>query len=133
MSAPPVRMPDAVEVTCDYLRERLTARGIVVPVGSRVPSPRPVRFVRIERIGGVQHSVVTDRPRLDVECWGADESDAQDLMAVCRALLGAARGTHGGTTLYRPATGGPQWLPDKESGQARFAFTFDVTMRGTAL
>lgn len=133
MNTPPVEMPDAVAVVISLLRARLVARGIDVPVGTRVPSPRPPRLVRMERIGGTQPSPVTDRPRLDVECWGADEGDAHDLMQVCRALLGAARGRHGETTLYRPATGGPQWLPDKETGAARYAFTFDVTMRGRAL
>lgn len=133
MSAPPVAMPDAVAVVGDYLRARLVARGITAPVGSRVPSPRPARFVRIERIGGPQSSPVTDRPRLDIHCWGADEGDAHDLMQVCRAELGAARGKFGDTTLARPETGGPMFLPDAESGQARFAFTLDITMRGRAL
>ncbi|MEV8349059.1 hypothetical protein ACFVTT_15620 [Streptomyces niveus] len=133
MSAPPVAMPDAVAVVGVRLRARLTARGITAPVGSMVPTPRPPRFVRLERIGGSTHSVVTDRPRLDVHCWGADEADAHDLMQVCRAELGAARGRFGDTTFARPETSGPQWLPDKVSGQARYAFTYDVTLRGEAL
>ncbi|MGO4630498.1 hypothetical protein AB4225_06075 [Streptomyces sp. 2RAF24] len=133
MNVPPVLMPDAVAVTAGYLRDSLAARGTPVHVGSRVPSPRPARFVRVERIGGPANTVVTDRPRLDVHCWGIDEGDAHDLMQVCRALLGAARGSYGGTVLAAPATGGPQFLPDAESGAARWAFTFDVTMRGTAL
>ncbi|MFI5808977.1 hypothetical protein [Streptomyces sp. NPDC051561] len=133
MSAPPVVMPDAVAVIAGYLRDRLAARGITVPVGSRVPSPRPTRFVRIERVGGPPDTVVHDRPRLDVHCWGPDEGGAHDLMQVCRALLGAARGTSGSTTLARPTVGGPQWLPDQVSGQARYAFTLDISLRGTAL
>lgn len=76
---------------------------------------------------------MTDRPRLDVHCWGASEEDAHDLMQLCRALLGAARGSHSGTVLARPATGGPQFLPDAETGAARWAFTLDITMRGNAL
>jgi hypothetical protein len=126
-------MPDAVAVTIGYLRAALAARGDTVPIGSRVPSPRPARFVRVERIGGPADSVVTDRPRLDVHCWGADESAAHDLMQVCRALLGAARGAYGGTVLSRPVTGGPQLLTDKETGAVKYAFTLDITMRGTAL
>ncbi|MFD3980759.1 hypothetical protein ACFWR6_19430 [Streptomyces griseus] len=133
MSAPPVLMPDAVAVMAGYLRAALAARGVTDPVGSRVPSPRPDRFVRMKRIGGPANSPVTDRPRLDVECWGADEADAHDLAQLCRALLGAARGRHGTTTLARPVAGGPQWLPDTTSGQPRFVFTLDVTMRGEAL
>lgn len=133
MSAPPVVMPDAVAVVCGWLREQLAARGITVLVGSRVPSPRPDQFVRIERVGGPAATVVHDRPRLDVHCWGPDEAGAHDLMQVCRALLGAARGTYGTTVLARPAVGGPQWLPDATSGQARYAFTLDISLRGTAL
>jgi hypothetical protein len=126
-------MPDAVAVVAGYLRAALAARGNSAPVGSRVPSPRPARFVRIERIGGPANTPVTDRPRLDVHCWGSDEGDAHDLMQLCRALLGAARGAYGGTVLARPVTGGPQFLPDAETGAARYAFTLDITMRGHAL
>ncbi|MFJ8760845.1 hypothetical protein [Streptomyces cyaneofuscatus] len=133
MNTPPVLMPDAVAVITAYLRERLAAHGTPVPVASHVPNPRPARFVRVERIGGAATSPVTDRPRLDIEAWGADEGDAHDLVQLCRAVLGAARGRYQATTLARPATGGPQWLPDKESGQPRYVFTFDVTLRGTAL
>ncbi|MFD0078233.1 hypothetical protein ACFVIY_38030 [Streptomyces sp. NPDC127166] len=133
MTTPPMLMPDAVAVTAGYLRVALAARGVTVPVGSRVPSPRPPRFVRIERIGGPANTIVTDRPRLDVHCWGSSEEDAHDLMQLCRALLGAARGSYGGTVLARPVTGGPQFLPDAETGAARYAFTLDITMRGQAL
>jgi hypothetical protein len=126
-------MPDAVAVTIGYLRAALVARGDNVPIGTRVPSPRPARFVRVERIGGPADSIVTDRPRLDVHCWGADEGAAHDLMRVCRALLGAARGSYGGTTLARPVTGGPIFMPDAETGSARYAFTLDITMRGQPL
>ncbi|MEO3976303.1 hypothetical protein [Streptomyces sp. CAU 1734] len=133
MSAPPVAMPDAVAIGCGYLRAALLARGTTAPVGTRVPDPRPIRFVRIERLPGVQLTVVHDRPRLDVHCWGADEADAAALAAECRAILGAARGTFGATVLARPRTGGPGWLPDPVSGQARYAFTWDITLRGTPL
>lgn len=88
-------MPDAVAVVTAYLRDALTAHGQLVPVVSRVPSPRPPTFVRVRRLGGVQQTPVSDRPRLDVHCWAESESAAHDLAALCRALLGDIPGVRG--------------------------------------
>ena len=88
-------MPDAVAVIADYLRSELEG----VPVVSRVPNPRPGRFVQ-----------------------------------VCRALIAALRGVTGGVTVYGSAeVGGPQWLPDPDSSQPRYALAVQVHMRGRVL
>lgn len=130
---PVVQFPDAVQAVADYLRAGLAARGQDVHVGSKVPSTRPARFVRVERVGGQRDSVVTDRPRLDIHCWGEDEGAAWDLCTLCRALMGAMSGVHGAVTAYRPAeVGGPQLLEDA-SGQPRYAFAASVSLRGTAI
>ncbi|MEU7160330.1 hypothetical protein [Streptomyces chrestomyceticus] len=77
---------------------------------------------------------MSDRPRLDVHCWAETESAAYDLVALTRALLGAMPGVRGGVTVYRVTeVGGPQWLPDSESGQPRYALAVEVHMRGRAL
>ncbi|WP_432068231.1 hypothetical protein [Streptomyces sp. C10-9-1] len=117
-----------------YLRSALAAAGEPVPVVSRVPSPRPPRFVRVERLGGLQQTPVSDRPRLDFHAWGETEADAHDVCALVRALVHVIPGVHGGVTVYRVAeVGGPQWLPDSESGQPRYAFAAEIHMRGQAL
>ncbi|MFF9088652.1 hypothetical protein ACF1BE_19910 [Streptomyces sp. NPDC014991] len=129
----PVGFPDAVALVRAYLRDALVARGADVPVGTRVPSPRPARFVRLERVGGTRLDLVTDRPRLDVHCWGDSEESAADLAALVRALLFAMPGWRGAVAYDVVEVGGPNTLPDPESQQPRVAFAVEVSLRGTRL
>ena len=129
MSRPVVEYPDAVWVAVEYLRGVLDA-----PVYSRVPESRPPAFVRVRRVGGLVLDVVRDRPRLDVHFWGPTEEAAEALMRRGRAFLLAMAGTRGDTTAYRVReVGGPQWLPDPESGQPRYAAAFEMSLRGREL
>ena len=108
-----MQFPDAVLVVVDYLRS-------VVPPGtlvySRVPETRPAEFIRVERLGGLRNTLVTDRPRIDVECWSGTEEDAEALMSKTRAFVS-----------------GPQWLPDSVSGQPRYSFAVEFSVRGTEM
>ena len=53
-----------------------------VPVSTRVPNPRPRRFIRLSRAGGSRGYGV-DHPRLIIECWSTDEGIAErDVLAV---------------------------------------------------
>ncbi|KKZ74021.1 hypothetical protein VO63_09950 [Streptomyces showdoensis] len=124
-------MPDAVAVVTGYLRTALAAAGEPVSVVSRIPSPRPDRFVRVERVGGTRATPVSDRPRLDVHAWAETEAAAADLAELVRALVHAIPGVRGGVTVYTVReVGGPQWLPDDVSGSPRYAFAVEVHMRG---
>ncbi|MEV6836769.1 hypothetical protein AB0N17_20055 [Streptomyces sp. NPDC051133] len=129
----PVGFPDGVAVVRAYLRDTLVAGGYDVPVGTRVPSPRPARFVRLERIGGTRLDLVTDRPRIDVHCWGDSEEDAADLAARVRALLFAMPGWRGAVAYDVTEVGGPNTLPDPESEQPRVVFAVEVSLRGARL
>jgi len=133
MAAAPVEFPDGVAVVRAYLREQLVARGTDVPVGTRVPSPRPARFVRLERIGGTRVDRITDRPRIDVHCWGDSEESAHDLAQLTRALLLAMPGWRGVAAYDVAEVGGPNTLPDPASGQPRVAFAAEVSLRGRPL
>ncbi|WP_411094323.1 hypothetical protein [Streptomyces sp. 021-3] len=134
MNRPVVVMPDAVAVVTGYLRAALATAGEPVPVVSRVPNPRPPRFVRVERIGGTRQTVVSDRPRLDFHAWAGTEADAADLAELVRALVAAIPGVHDGVTVYwAREVGGPQWLPDDVSGTPRYAFAAEIHMRGRVL
>ncbi|MFJ1895908.1 hypothetical protein [Streptomyces sp. NPDC088115] len=134
MARPLVLMPDAVAVVVGYLRGALKAHGKPVPVVSRIPSPRPSAFVRVQRIGGTRQTPVSDRPRLDVHCWAESESAAHDLAALSRALLGDIPGVRDGVTVYGVSeVGGPMWLPDDQTSAPRYAFAVEIHMRGRAL
>lgn len=129
----PIEFPDAVEVMCRYLRAALAAAGQGVPVGTRVPSPRPPLFVRVERVGGSRLDRVTDRPRLNIECWGPDEEQLADLVKIARALVFAVPGWRGVVAYDVDDVGGPNTSPDPVSGQPRAAFAVEVSLRGRAL
>lgn len=134
MIRPVIVMPDAVAVAADYLRGALKATGRPVPVVSRVPSPRPPAFVRVQRVGGTQQTPVSDRPRLDFHCWAESESSASDLTALARGLVNAMPGVRGGVTVYRvQEVGGPMWLPDDQTSAPRYAFAVEIHMRGRVL
>lgn len=134
MNRPVIVMPDAVAVVVGYLRPALAAAGEPVPVVSRVPSDRSKKFVRVQRVGGLQQTVVSDRPRLDIHAWADTESGAADLVALVRGLLGAMPGVRGGVPVYRVTeVGGPQWLPDSESSSPRYAIAVEIHMRGRVL
>lgn len=125
-----VEFPDAVEVVVNYLRANLGG----VPVFSQIPNPRPAEFVRIKRLGGLPDSKVTDRPRIDVGCWSDSEEGAEALMRGARTHVLYMHGKRGVTTVYRVReVSGPQWLPDSDSGQPRYAFAFEASMRGNQL
>ncbi|MET9729232.1 hypothetical protein ABZZ79_00775 [Streptomyces sp. NPDC006458] len=129
----PVEFPDGVDIVRRYLREALVERGDDVPVVTRVPSTRPTRFVRIERVGGSRLDRVTDRPRLDIHCWGADEGAVADLVKVVRALVFAIPGWRGAVAYDVAEVGGPDSAPDPVSGQERSSFAVEVSLRGRAL
>lgn len=131
--AAPIGFPDGVAVVRAYLHEQLAARGMGVPVGTRVPSPRPARFVRLERIGGTRVDRITDRPRIDVQCWGDSEESAHDLAQLARALLHAMPGWRGAVAYDVAEVGGPNNLPDAESGQPRYVIAVEVSLRGRPL
>lgn len=132
MSHPLVIFPDVVEETITPLRTALAARPETVAnaaeVHSRVPSPRPDRFVELRRDGGVADSVVTDRPRLSCQCWADTEANAERLAAITRAVLKTLPGT--GAIRRVRDVGGPFPAPDPESGQARYFFSVEITLRG---
>jgi hypothetical protein len=131
--AAPVGFPDGVAVVRAYLRDALVDRGEDVPVRTRVPTPRPARFVRLERVGGTRLDRITDRPRIDVSCWADDEDVLADLVTLVRALVFAMPGYRGVVAYDVVEVGGPTTLPDPESGQPRAAFAVEVSLRGKAL
>ena len=124
---------DATAVYTRYLREQMLARGDTATVGTRVPSPRPARLVRVERIGGARLDRITDRPRLDIHCWAPTEEAASDLVQLVRALTFGMPGWRGAVVYDVAEVGGPNLLPDPETDTPRYAFAVEVSIRGTEL
>lgn len=126
--------PDASAVVVDYLLDELTDRADNAPVVTRVPSPRPTRFVLVRRVGGTRQTIVTDAASLSIESWGASEEEAMDLAQLVRGLVHAMQGTvQADVTVYRVQEfAGPALLPDPESDQPRVVQTMQVQLRGEA-
>ncbi len=101
------------------------------PVVSVVPSARPARFVTVQRTGGPRETMVTEAAQLTVDAWGSSQADAHDLSQQARrAIHGLPGVTVGGVGFYAVAElGGPQFVPDPDSEQARFRFTVSIHCR----
>lgn len=127
--------PDAVAAVISALNTQLPALGFTgVPVRSKVPNPRPARFIAVYRTGGPRLNIVVDSAQITVEAWANSQSEAHDLAQAARAILNSLEGTSvGGTLLYGiNEFSGPADLPDPESGQARYTWTSSVNTRGVA-
>jgi hypothetical protein len=88
--------------------------------------------VVLRRVGGVRRNEVTDEPMLTVEAWAPTHQEAQDLCALCRALIHSLPGTvQSDVPIYRVTdVSGPQLLPDELSAQPRYTCTLTVALRG---
>lgn len=129
-----VSFPDAAALVLDELRAALPAIvGRPVPVGNRVPSPRPERFVVARRMGGTRETLITEVAHLAVECWATSAQDADDLAQAARTVIFAmAHRVIAGVRVYRVEDiGGPADVPDPLSDQPRYSFAVAVTVRGT--
>lgn len=101
-----------------------------VPVSTKVPNPRPDRFIRLVRVGGPRARSV-DHAMFVVECWALNPIAAeQDALAVHEALRLAPNGG--------PFAGGwvSRWdpmsiadYPDPEVQSARFTVTGTLHVR----
>ena len=117
--------PDVEALVCAYLASLLG-----VPVRTRVPDPRPARWVQIRRVGGL-YTMPRDRARLDVFAWGLDDGDAMDLAAAARSAIYAVKGTAMlGVPCYQvEEVLGPRRADDVDTGATRVWFTPQLSIR----
>jgi hypothetical protein len=130
-----ILFPDAAVAVIGALNDQLDDLGHAgTPVRSKVPNPRPAKFVTVFRTGGPRVNVVTDAAQLTIEAWASSDHEAHNLAQACRAILGALEGTvAGGTTVYGvDEFSGPGFLPDPASSQSRYTWSVVVNVRGVA-
>lgn len=121
----PVTFPDVQLLAVAYLRPLLAP----VPVGVRVPNPRPGQFVTLRRAGGVRGQVL-DMPRLDFFAWAQTDEAAHDLVQEVRRHVVAMRDSHSAVVKVDEFTG-PIPEPD-ESAQPRWMASYEITLRGSS-
>jgi len=129
-----VRFGDIELAVVNRVRARLVAVGDTATVGTKVPNPRPGRFVTVRRTGGLASDyVVTEWAQITVEAWGSSDKQALDLAQFVRGVIRAMPGqTLTGITVYKiEEFSGPANLPDPESSQSRFTWTVSMHVRAT--
>lgn len=133
MSIELVVFPDVVVATLAALTDRLPELGYTgVSAVGWIPKPRPARFVRVLRVGGVADGLVVDDALVVVEAWAGSAYESSALAQACRAVVhGMAGQVIDGVTVYTVTeSGGLANLPDPESDQSRHTFTVEVSCRG---
>lgn len=101
------------------------------PTSTKVPNPRPARFIRATRAGGVIRNGAQSDVDVLVECWGATESDA---WAVAKATWEALQPTALGARIApavvvcRADIAEPVFYPDSSTGSARYQFLYSPTV-----
>ncbi|MFC9966336.1 hypothetical protein ACFVH4_19075 [Nocardia ignorata] len=129
-----VAFPDIEAELVAWLAPKLAGLGSEAVVATKVPNPRPAEGVRVARVGGIQVNVVTDEPRLVLECYAATTIAAAALARMVRALLTTAAGGVLSTAWCdRVRDLGMTFLPDLEAGVPRYLITTELRVRGTPL
>jgi len=121
-----VTFPDPAGLVIGYL-EPLVAP---VHVGSRVPKPRPDRFIQVRRVGG-RSETVRDIARLDIFCWDPTDPGAMALALDVRTRIWALAGSALlGPAVYRVAEFlAPRHSDDDKTGTPRVWATYELAVR----
>jgi hypothetical protein len=120
---------DTEVLVVDALTTGLAQVNMSVPVGTRVPNPRPDSFVRVVRAGGTRETIVSEQAWIIMEAYAVQETDASYLLSVCRAILHAQEEPIFGTF----EVSGPVNLPDPTTSQVRYTQTFGIRARGNSV
>lgn len=116
---------DVTGLTIGWLRSQTDGFA----VGSRVPEPLTLPFVRVQRVGGVR-DIAFDRARVLVECWDGDDPSAAALAGTVRDLLRQMRGVIDGWHVSSTnEISGPGHLADPDTSTPRVLLTVEVTVR----
>lgn len=128
--------PDVEVLVASYFQAELDAR-LSAPgayVATRVPNPRPSKFVRVLITGGGGRvAKVIDEVTVTVEAYAEREGDAYVLAQLCRGLLHVIDVVDG-VQFYRVEDfSTPANLPDPSiPDRVRYTASYAVRVRGSA-
>lgn len=91
-----------------------------VKIATKVPSPIPATFIRVERVGGDDEWAI-DRPMVAIQFWATSDILCEQMAYQARNALRSAQGhIHAGAIINSWTTiGGPHDFPDIESSPVR--------------
>lgn len=116
------------EIVTNYLYDKL---GDNTDVSTRVPVPRPNRFVTARAAGGGDRNIILSSRMVIFQCWDNDEDRARKLAERSFSILKAAQRDSTEPRIRQVTTiGVPQSFPDPESSMPRYQFTLQFDIRG---
>jgi ssDNA-binding replication factor A large subunit len=100
-------------------------------VATRVPNPRPAKFIRLSRIGGTRRSLVLDQSMIGFWCWAPSTVEASRLARETEGRVYAAEGLKLRQTFIYDVSGiaGVQVTADPDTDVPIGIFTVQVTAR----
>ncbi|MFZ4894637.1 hypothetical protein ACL9RL_09320 [Plantibacter sp. Mn2098] len=117
---------DVETLVVAFLKPAAFAAG--ASIGTKVPNPRPKRFVRVTRTGGTATNRVLERAQITITAEAESGPEAFNLASACRAefLNNTTR-----MPLVRGVeeTTGPYYNPDPDTGNDRYTFTESMSVR----
>lgn len=121
--------PDIEAVVCRALKDADVCSGRVY---SEIPTNPTWPIAVVQRLGGTpveRHRI--DQARIQIDVWADDKATARDEADAARVAAHELEGTTSSTfnaavTAVDPELG-LTWLPDKDTGRARYLFAVRVT------
>lgn len=126
---PAGELPDVEAIVVAFLNERVDPA-----VATKVANPRPARYVRAWRTGGGAINRVLERVQITVTCGASkDAGGSVQASADARACRGALLNEYTAMPLVRGVTEttGPYDDPDPDTGEDRYTFTHELSVRAT--
>jgi hypothetical protein len=119
-------------VVVAYLQNALAGRGDGAAVATKVPNPRPDRFVRVTAAGGSEPALVLTDRTVIFECWDLTSPDASHLAERSFAIMRASMRDHSEERIRNvKVVGLPVSNPDPDTSLSRYQFTLSITLRGS--
>ena len=112
LAKPVVVFPDIEAVVCGILRGEMPGTTVDVALPDDLQQQLP--FVQVTRQGGGSViQFVSERPGVELQCYGADKAAAHDTAQMARAVLLAAReSVQGGALILDVQDLAITWVPD---------------------
>lgn len=112
----------AAPAVVSVARSLLSAQFPGVPISSRVPNPRPDRFIRVSRAGGPR-DWAQDKPLILVECWAPTEPEAAADADLAYAVLAAVNYTEPDQATFWDGGAIVSFDDPAVTNQSRYQFT----------
>ena len=98
-----------------------------VKVATKVPSPIPSKFIRVERVGGSDEWAI-DRPMVVLQFYAPSDVECEKMALEARNALAGAQGhIHSGAIVLGWNTiGGPHNFPDLDASRERWQLSGEL-------